>query len=74
MEYKCHSLQLIKTYGEKTNAHHDTINKKNKNKYFDSHPKYVLLEQVQYIGHNLKEYSKQGIQPKNSYAMDFPSP
>jgi len=34
----------------------------------------MLIEQVQYIGHNLKEYSEQGIQPKNSYATKFPSP
>ena len=33
----------------------------------------MLIEQVQYIGHNLKEYSEQGIQPNNSYATKFSS-
>jgi len=28
IEYKCHSLQLTNTYGDKTKAHHNVINKR----------------------------------------------
>jgi len=28
MEFKCHSLQSSKIHGDKTKAHHDTVNKR----------------------------------------------
>jgi len=75
MEYKCHSSQLSKIHRDKTRHITMSLTKEDKNKRFDSYPKYMLIEQVQYIGHKLKESTQsKGIQPKVSYAAEFPSP